>query len=203
MAVADRKDWGREIGERISRIRKEQGLTQTQLADRLGQTPSAVSKLENGETDVTVGRLFEIVETLGYSPAIRLRPPDSNTRIDWGPIRADNPSQRKKIRQARLAAEDVADKLYGDYGAVAVHVFGSLVDQGGDKFYDSSDIDIAVEGLDPEELFDADFLLEESVNQEMNLEPYRTIQLHPVNQLPTPLDEVPSRYVEPQDSSCQ
>lgn len=197
MIVKGNQNWAREIGKRISAIREEQDLTQAALADRLGKTPSAISKLESGETGITVGRFFEILKELGYEPSIHLRPRKPETRTDWGAIRPSDPDQRKQIRRARLASEAVADILYDEYGVDSVHAFGSLVDQDGDKFFLSSDIDLAVEGLVPEDLFEANFRLEDRVNEELELTPRRTIQLHSSDQLPSPLDEIPTHFIPP------
>lgn len=48
--------------------RERAGLTQTQLADRLGETQSFVSKLERGERRIDVVELFAICEALEISP---------------------------------------------------------------------------------------------------------------------------------------
>ena len=39
------------IGEQLSRLRQEAGLTQAQLAKRIGSTASAISRYENAEYD--------------------------------------------------------------------------------------------------------------------------------------------------------
>jgi transcriptional regulator with XRE-family HTH domain len=39
----------REIGSRIKGLRKANGLTQSQLADKIGVTKASVSKIERGE----------------------------------------------------------------------------------------------------------------------------------------------------------
>lgn len=40
-----------EIGEQLSQLRQEAGLTQAQVAKRIGTTPSAISRYESAEYD--------------------------------------------------------------------------------------------------------------------------------------------------------
>lgn len=51
----------------LKRTREEAGITQVQLADRLGQTQSSVSKIERGERRVDVVELRAICKALGTS----------------------------------------------------------------------------------------------------------------------------------------
>lgn len=54
----------KKIGERIRRIRVSKDYTQENLAEELGMTKSAFSKIERGETDANVSRLLRIAEIL-------------------------------------------------------------------------------------------------------------------------------------------
>lgn len=56
------------IGSVLRRLRQENGLTQVQVAERLGRTQSMVSKVEAGE------RALPFVETWSYSNAIGADP---------------------------------------------------------------------------------------------------------------------------------
>jgi len=47
------------------RIRKDRGLTQTDLADLIGTKQSAVSRIERGDEDITMSRAETICEALG------------------------------------------------------------------------------------------------------------------------------------------
>lgn len=66
------------IGHNIRRLRNEKGLTQEQLASRMGVTPAAVSKWESGQSlpDITMvmplARVFEVTtdELMGYDAAV-------------------------------------------------------------------------------------------------------------------------------------
>lgn len=46
----------------------KQGLSASQLADRVGISRSGMSRRLLGETDMTVGELFAIAEALGIKP---------------------------------------------------------------------------------------------------------------------------------------
>ncbi len=57
-----------EIGERIKKIRLEQGITQTELGERLGIVKSAVCQVERGaETNLTIDRIRAFADALGCS----------------------------------------------------------------------------------------------------------------------------------------
>ncbi|EIJ42349.1 putative transcriptional regulator with C-terminal CBS domains [Beggiatoa alba B18LD] len=58
-----------DIGRRIRQIRKEKGLTQTDLANALGFDRSFLSKIEAGTSDVTSSTLYEIAKYLDISVA--------------------------------------------------------------------------------------------------------------------------------------
>ena len=53
------------IGFLIER-RKAAGLTQTQLADRLGKSQSFIARLESGQRRVYVVELMELAKVLGF-----------------------------------------------------------------------------------------------------------------------------------------
>ena len=53
------------LAEILKAERKEAGLTQEQLAERIGTKKSYISKLENGHTDIQLSTLFRIFAGLG------------------------------------------------------------------------------------------------------------------------------------------
>lgn len=55
------------IGNRISSLRKEKGITQEEMAERLGVTPQAVSKWENDISCPDILLLPKIAEMLGVT----------------------------------------------------------------------------------------------------------------------------------------
>ena len=53
------------LGERLKEERQKAGLTQEQLADKIGTKKSYISRVENGHTDIQVSTLFKIFQGLG------------------------------------------------------------------------------------------------------------------------------------------
>ena len=60
------------IGNRISQSRKEKGITQEEMAERLGVTPQAVSKWENDISYPDILLLPKIAEILDVSVDVLL-----------------------------------------------------------------------------------------------------------------------------------
>ncbi len=53
-----------KIGELISRVRSQRGLTQKELAEKLGTSQSAVNRIESGKQNVTIEMLAKISDVL-------------------------------------------------------------------------------------------------------------------------------------------
>lgn len=53
------------LAETLKEERMRAGLTQEQLAERIGTKKTYISRLENGKADVQLGTLFRIFEGLG------------------------------------------------------------------------------------------------------------------------------------------
>lgn len=58
----------------IAAARKEQGLTQKELAARTGLDQADISKLENGTRNPTLGMLKRLADGLGFSLKIEFVP---------------------------------------------------------------------------------------------------------------------------------
>ena len=56
------------LGESIRRARLNAGLTQAELANRIGTNQHTISLYENDQQDMGVRRLFEIAKALGVLP---------------------------------------------------------------------------------------------------------------------------------------
>ena len=63
-----KKDLIKAIGNRIRTKRLTLGLTQQDVANRLEITPGAYAKIERGETDPYISRIYEIAEILKTDP---------------------------------------------------------------------------------------------------------------------------------------
>lgn len=55
-------------GSVLRKLRKDAGLTQVQLAERLGKPQSYISKIESGERGLYVHEFIRLVHALGVSP---------------------------------------------------------------------------------------------------------------------------------------
>lgn len=63
----DDKRFFKEMGARIAQLRKEQNLTQQQLADELGLSQQIVASYEIGRRRIPVSTLPRLARTLGVS----------------------------------------------------------------------------------------------------------------------------------------
>ena len=57
----------------MKRTRKEYGLTQSQLATRLGRPQSLIAKIESGERKLDVCQFLDYVEAIGTDPVILIQ----------------------------------------------------------------------------------------------------------------------------------
>lgn len=60
-------DMRKLVGDNVSRIRREKGLTQEQLSERSGFTQQYLSGLERGRRNPTVVTVWELAQALGVS----------------------------------------------------------------------------------------------------------------------------------------
>ena len=56
-----------QIGQRIRKFRKDKGLNQSELADKIGKSLRTVQKYEKGEIEVAVSVISDIAAVLGIS----------------------------------------------------------------------------------------------------------------------------------------
>ena len=62
------------VVSRLAALRKEQGLTQAQLAERLGRPQSLVSAIESGRQSPHIETLVAMARELGHTVRIELDP---------------------------------------------------------------------------------------------------------------------------------
>lgn len=72
-SYTDRCGKSMTVGEKIQAIRKEKGLSQKELADKLGIAPGTIQQYEAGKRKVTIEKLMRIAATLEV-PVERLIP---------------------------------------------------------------------------------------------------------------------------------
>ena len=81
------------LGTRIARLRRDKGLTQVELAERLGVTQPAVSDYENDDIRVPADVVVEIATILGVSTDELLGLKESPARA------ASSPKNRRLYRR--------------------------------------------------------------------------------------------------------
>src|SRR4051794_27400737 len=80
------------VGRRIRERRTMLGLTQQQVAERIGVTYQQAHKYEIGDNRVSAGRLYQIAQGVGVEPGYFFQAP--------GAERAAEPSRRMTIKGA-------------------------------------------------------------------------------------------------------
>lgn len=118
------RDRGSDVGLRLAQARRQAGLTQAQLAEKVGIDRTALSKIESGRRRVDTDELISLAEALGQQSSSLL---GSDEGLDL-----------RTLRRARRQILDVA----ATHGATNVRVFGSLARNEGDE---RSDIDLLVD----------------------------------------------------------
>lgn len=63
----DKKAMLEQLGSRVREIRIQKGLTQTELANKIGKDHPSINKLENGKVNPSYIFLCEVAEGLGMS----------------------------------------------------------------------------------------------------------------------------------------
>lgn len=60
------------LGERLKEERINAGMTQQQLADKIGKDKGYISRIENGKTDIQLSTLFKLFHGLGKKVAVSI-----------------------------------------------------------------------------------------------------------------------------------
>jgi transcriptional regulator with XRE-family HTH domain len=98
-----------QIGKKIKRLRELKNLTQSQMAEKIGITQGAYSKIEMGETEVTYSRLESI------STAFDMKPEDViafNDNLVFNV--SNNPNGGNVFGSITYTTTDLERKLYED-----------------------------------------------------------------------------------------
>jgi transcriptional regulator with XRE-family HTH domain len=67
-------DMRKLVGANVARLRREQGLTQEELATRSGFSQQYLSSLERGQRNPTIITLYELAQTLGVDHWVLVMP---------------------------------------------------------------------------------------------------------------------------------
>ena len=60
------------IGEQLKEERRKAGLTQEELAERIGTKKSFISRVERGHTDIQLSTLVKLFHGLGRQVRVRI-----------------------------------------------------------------------------------------------------------------------------------
>ncbi|EKK4083620.1 helix-turn-helix domain-containing protein [Cronobacter dublinensis] len=72
-------------------FRKNQGLTQKEVSERLGVTQQTYARLEANPATASIERLFRVFNVLGIEMALS----ETQTHASDGPARDDSPARRE------------------------------------------------------------------------------------------------------------
>lgn len=88
-----------ECGIRIWKARRDQNLTQEELAGHMGRSRASVANVEAGRQNLTLITLFRFADTLGIPPA------------DLLPTGGASAAKSAKIKRASKSVAELEDKL--------------------------------------------------------------------------------------------
>ena len=71
--------YGMNVSSVIQKTRQRAGLTQADLAQRVGTTQSAISRLENGHVRPSIETIERLAKACGATLELRLRTPEAPT----------------------------------------------------------------------------------------------------------------------------
>lgn len=80
LCMTDQKAFLRTLGKRLADVRREQGLTQGQLAERSQCSQQSIAEYESGRLNIPVGRLADIADALGVDMCDLVKDSGSGSR---------------------------------------------------------------------------------------------------------------------------
>ena len=96
----------------IKKIRKSKGYSQAYLAQQLNITESTYSKIERGETELTVSRLNQISKILDTSVINLLKYPSKEVKNKLSNI--DDPEVILQIKLSQEKKDQVLSLIFGE-----------------------------------------------------------------------------------------
>jgi transcriptional regulator with XRE-family HTH domain len=82
-----------EVAKQIIALRKTLGLSQKELAEKLNTKQSAISRIEKGEQNISIGLLEKIADVLGVEVNVTLNFTQKNSTSAVNPIGQMNSEQ--------------------------------------------------------------------------------------------------------------
>lgn len=79
------------VGQAFARIRREHGMTQSQVAESAGLQQAFISRFENGRTNPTLKTMSDIAAVFGCRPEITLV---SDEGVSGGEVKPDVPAKK-------------------------------------------------------------------------------------------------------------
>lgn len=111
-----------ELGSRLRQLRRSRGVSLAEVAEGSGISPSFLSMVEKGKSDITVSRLMRLVHWFGVSVSDLVQEPNpSPVQI----VRAD------RRRSLRLANEKITIQMLTPDGHHAMMPVINVYDEGG------------------------------------------------------------------------
>lgn len=71
------------IGELVRSARQRRGLSQKQLAEKVGTSQSAVSDIETGISSPTFQTLLKVMDGLSFSVDVVITPQENRPMMSW------------------------------------------------------------------------------------------------------------------------
>jgi len=81
--IPPKKEPSFDIGSKIKNARTKLGLSQKDLADKIGLTSSFISQLENNQISPSLNSFFQLADVLGISPASLLQNEKKPADVRW------------------------------------------------------------------------------------------------------------------------
>lgn len=121
-ATGDTAPGTNELGARLRQLRRSRGVSLAEVADGTDISPSFLSMVEQGKSDITVSRLMRLVHWFGVSVADLVQEPD-NAAVQV--VRAGNQ------RSLRLADEGIEIQMLTPDGHHAMLPVINVYEEGG------------------------------------------------------------------------
>ena len=111
-----------ELGTRLRELRRARGVSLADVADGTGISPSFLSMVEQGKSDITISRLMRLVHWFGVSVADLVQEPNAS------PVQVVRADRRRSLR---LADERISIQMLTPDGQHAMMPVINVYDEGG------------------------------------------------------------------------